>query len=397
MKKLNSSDDVIGADEDRSQIATIERSEKGTNMMQSERQLTTANRETMEKVKSRLWRISHSLSTVRNFQLAVKKFEKYLIVRGLTYGDALESPLKTLDNFAAWLDEHNASATTRTYISLVKKLLLADGAVIDHYRFREEVVLPKIKPLQDDKVNQEQIRRILLGLKNEKLKCLVMLMKDTCARPSEILGLRLSEFNLANDPPYLSIPAHLAKNDIPREAFFTQETKSVLMTYMQNRGVKNPSDFVFLNKQVDIHDEMEFQRILRTQVSRMTNEFRGILRKPGFKDLNEAIDKRGVDRRYRIHLYSVKKFAFTAMADALGELAARAIKGDKEYVLTYYKKSREERAEDYRKILPKLSIFGADEKSKLREQVEATIRKMKDKDMERLLEFIQNGKSLFRE
>ncbi len=44
-------------------------------------------------------------------------------------------------------------------------------------------------------------------------------------------------------------------------------------------------------------------------------------------------------------------------------MAARAIKGDKEYAMTYYKKSREERSEDYRRLMPKLSVFGIDEKS----------------------------------
>jgi len=30
----------------------------------------------------------------------------------------------------------------------------------------------------------------------------------------------------------------------------------------------------------------------------------------------------------------------------------RTIKGDKEYVFTYYRKRREERADDYRRVLP---------------------------------------------
>lgn len=102
----------------------------------------------------------------------------------------------------------------------------------------------------------------------------------------------------------------------------------------------------------------------------------------------------GSAKRYKIHIYSFKKFAFTRMADTLGEIAAHAITGHKAYLITYYKKSREERAEDYRKVMPKLSVFALDEKSKIRKQVEETIKTMKEEDMGRLLEFIKNGKNL---
>jgi hypothetical protein len=112
------------------------------------------------------------------------------------------------------------------------------------------------------------------------------------------------------------------------------------------------------------------------------------MRKPAFQEMNEEVKRRGKQKRYKIHIYSFKKFSFTRTADTIGEIAARAIKGDKEYVLTYYKKSREERAEDYRKVIPKVSVFTVDEKSKIRKQVEETIREMKDKDLATLLEFI---------
>jgi len=73
-------------------------------------------------------------------------------------------------------------------------------------------------------------------------------------------------------------------------------------------------------------------------------------------EFNEVVAGRG-ETRYKIHRYSFKKFAFTTMADILGEMATRTIKGDSEYVMTYYRKSREDRAEDYRKVIPKLLVF----------------------------------------
>jgi len=66
------------------------------------------------------------------------------------------------------------------------------------------------------------------------------------------------------------------------------------------------------------------------------------------------------------------------------------------YLFTYYKKSREERAEDYRKIIPKLSVFVPDDQTRIREQVEEAINTLKKEDLASVLEFI-NGKMPARE
>lgn len=77
------------------------------------------------------------------------------------------------------------------------------------------------------------------------------------------------------------------------------------------------------------------------------------------------------------------------MADELGEIAARAIKGDREYVLTYYRKSMEERAADYQRVIPKLSVFGSDEKYIVKDQIASKIKDMKDQDLARLQKFLE--------
>ncbi len=59
--------------------------------------------------------------------------------------------------------------------------------------------------------------------------------------------------------------------------------------------------------------------------------------------------------------------------------------------MTYYKKSREERAEDYRKVTPKLLIFS--ETKDVRQEFEDEVRKMSNDDLGKLLEFIKNGKN----
>jgi len=79
------------------------------------------------------------------------------------------------------------------------------------------------------------------------------------------------------------------------------------------------------------------------------------------------------------------------MVDVLGEMATRAIKGDSEYIMTYYRKSREERAEDYRKVTPKLTVFT--QTKDVRDNVEDEIRDMSKDELIGLLELLRNGKN----
>ncbi len=354
----------------------------------------SAKQEIIERLKSRLWRRSHSLNTVKTYKSAVKKFEKYLANKSLTYEDVVKAPIEYLDDFAAWLDADLAATTTNEYVCYVKRLLKNMGAIINEDHFKENVTLPKARVFMDDKVNEEQIRRIILASTNQRLKTVLMLMKDTPARPVEILGLKLGDFNLSYDPPFVTIPPYLAKNDIPREVFFTQETKTLLTSYIESEGIKSANQFIFLHSVVDELNEELFQKRLHELEHNIGIAFRTLLSSPEFKDLNEEVRQKGSAKRYKIHPYSFKKFSFTRTADILGELPARAIKGDSAYVLTYYKKSREERAEDYRKLTPKVSIFTMDEKSKIRKQVEETVKDMKDKDLAGLLEFMRTAKGL---
>ncbi len=221
-----------------------------------------------------------------------------------------------------------------------------------------------------------------------------MIEKDSQARPKEILTLKVRNFNLSHDPPYFNIEAEHAKNDWPRELFFTNETKEFVMRMIEHRKLK-PNDFLFLNRQdADELDEKAFQKYVVETRSQYSQTFRTTLEKK-LADLNEPVGGNRKMRRYKIHLYSFKKFAFTVMADTLGEMATRAIKGDKEYVLTYYKKNREERAKDYKKVTPKLLVFS--EEKNPRREFEDEVRNMSDADLDVLLEFVKNGKNQSRE
>jgi len=59
--------------------------------------------------------------------------------------------------------------------------------------------------------------------------------------------------------------------------------------------------------------------------------------------------------------------------------------------MTYYRKSREERAEDYSKVTPKLLAFS--QEKDVRQNVEDEIKNLSKDDLAGVLEFLRNGKT----
>ncbi len=343
----------------------------------------------LARLREKIWRRSHSLRSLNTFDIAVKNFEKFMNAKNFTYNDCMKSPIEILDDFSAWLDRHYASNTVINYVRHAKKVLKFLGATISADDFKERVTLPKTRPFEDDKVTKPQIRRIMIAATNLGLKVLLMLMKDTQIRPTEAVLLKVKDFDFTQNPPFVSIPAEAAKSDIPREVFFTAETRDALQGYIKAHN-RTANDYVFLGHVEYEQDEMKLQRRAMIAVNDLRNSFRLLLEKPEFQDLNEVANGRRKVNRYKIHIYSFKKFAFTAMADTLGMAATRAVKGDAEYVFTYYKKSHEERAAEYMKVVPKLSIF-TDETKSVREQIEDEMSKMSPEKLNKLLHLITEG------
>ncbi len=346
----------------------------------------------IKRLEERVWLKSHSLKSVEVFKSDMKLFNRFLVAENISWSQCIEDPINTLDSYVIWQDKGGyAGATIHRTIHFAKKLLKFSGSKITYDDFKDRITMPKKVPCMDDKVDREQIRKIVLTLKNIGLKVMLMLMKDTQARPAELLGLKVSDFNLAHDPPYFNIPAELAKSEIPRELFFTDETKQMLVTYLNSRERKN--GFVFLSNDIDDRDERAVQKMIGYIEHNYETTWRNLI-KSHFTDMNIVIrNKCPSGKRYKIHIYSFKKFAFTVMADVLGEIAARAIKGDREYVMTYYRKSRQERAEDYRKAMPKLSVFQAQEVKDIREQAREELDTMSKDDLKALLEYINSKRA----
>jgi len=220
-----------------------------------------------------------------------------------------------------------------------------------------------------------------------------MVMKYTMARPVEVTDLQLKHLHLDElELPYLKIPSELSKNDIPRELFFTLETKEVLESYLTEKSITEPDDYIFL-PDYKFTDEKDFQTTLMRRCITYATTFRKILKRKEFADMNKKVDGRHKVVRYEIHLYSFKKFAYTVVSNILGESAAKAMKGDSDYTQTYYKQTIEEKMRDCEKVIPGLSIFTPDPSIKTKQELISAVSGMSTEDQQGWLKSLRDSKN----
>ena len=352
--------------------------------------------EYMERIKNRLRRKSGNENTALMFESDIKQFLGYMRQKGYGHSDIEKEPKRIMEGFVSWLyDSNYASSTILLYFGFARLLLKEHDIKLtdDDVKY---IGLPKRMPFDDEKVSVEQIRRIVFACKHSGLRTLLMLMKDTMIRPRECVGLQLKHFNLEYEVPYLTVPYQLAKSKRTKELFFTYETKDLLVQHLKANRIDNPDDYVFLRKNYKYTDEKDFTKRRNVRVRQYVGTFRDILRKPEFADMNQVVDRpqtRSV--RYKIHPYSFKKFAYTVMSDVLSEAAVKSMKGDTDYALIYYKKSSDERLEDYKKVMSKLFVFDSSEDQllKQKEKTKLLVNNATPDQIERIFA-IMNGISL---
>jgi hypothetical protein len=86
----------------------------------------------------------------------------------------------------------------------------------------------------------------------------------------------------------------------------------------------------------------------------------------GWRTVIDCVEKAGLGKskettmheRRKIHPHSFRKFFFSRVVGVIGETAAHALMGHGSYMKTYYKRTEEDRAGDYLRCMPYLTVFG---------------------------------------
>ena len=248
------------------------------------------------------------------------------------------------DRFAAELDKAGLSSHSISgYVNRVKRYFAYNDVFLDMSIFRVKVGLPRVEGPDDRAPTVEEIRRILAWGKL-RTKALILVLASSGMRLGEAIKLKVGDIDFKSRPVKIRLsPKVASKTGEGRTAYISDEATDYLRQYLGER-INDAEAWVFPSE-ADGKRHMSEDRAWRTIID--------CVEKAGLGKAKETT----VHGRRKIHPHSFRKFFFSKVVGVIGETAAHAMMGHGSYLKTYYKRTEDERASDYLKCMPHLTIF----------------------------------------
>jgi len=305
--------------------------------------------------------ISHSKNTVKSYRTRIRLFRRFLRDRyNIDEYDLLDhlknrglDIFKVLKDFVIFLDKTGKSPRTiHLALSVNKGYLRHMGIKIDSEDLKQLVKIPKVIKIREIPLDKGIIIRLLRNAK-PKLQLTILVAVSTGMRIGEIVQLKISDIDFAQNPVKVYLRANTTKTRQSRETFLTTESSNALKDYLKryhgwDEGIK---DSTVLDKQI-------FSTIYRHRgpfiadsiIATLQTELRQLVR--AIPDLNVK-DENG---RQSIHLHSFRKYFRTTVGNVVGRDFAEAIIGHGFYMDTYYQLSDEKKRQMYLEAEPHLTV-----------------------------------------
>jgi integrase len=241
------------------------------------------------------------------------------------------------------------------------------GIKIDSEDLKHIVKVPKIVKIREKALDKEIISRLLRNAK-PKLQTVILVAVSSGMRIGEIVRLKISDVDFAQNPVKVYLRAETTKTRESRECFLTSEAANALRDYLKRyhgwfEGMNNPQVGKEIFSTIYRH---RGPFIAESIIKTLQTELRDLVR--SIPDLNVK-DENG---RQSIHLHSFRKYFRTVVGNKVGRDFAEAIIGHGFYMDTYYQLSDEKKKEMYLEVESLLTI--SDFKS-----VESNMKQINDK------------------
>jgi integrase len=253
-------------------------------------------------------------------------------------------PYKVFDRFEAELDRRGLSPRSiNGYVNRVRQYFAYNDVVLDKSVFRVKVGLPRVIEPDDRAPTVEEVRQILAWGKL-RTKALILVLASSGMRLGEAIRLRVRDVDFNSRPVRVKLsPKVASKTGEGRTAYISDEAAGYLRRYLGHR-IGEGEAWVFPSE-ADETRHMSEDRAWRTIIQ--------CVEKAGLGKDKETT----IHGRRRIHPHSFRKLFFSRVVGVIGETAAHAMMGHGSYLKTYYKRTEEERARDYLKCVPHLTVF----------------------------------------
>lgn len=213
-----------------------------------------------------------------------------------------------LDSFVSYLRGNGeisklSANTISLYIASVRSYLSYHDIDIVPAKFKRRVKLPKNHREDEQPIDAEDIRRILLSCNNRRLKAYLLVPASGGFRAMEALAMRYCDLDYSASPTKVKVRKEFAKNRVSREVYISDEATHFLKQWQdwKSRRTKKitSNDLVFVTgNSCDVK--------LSSVYSRFLQEFNNVLMVVGMDERKEGMKRRKITfHSFRRHLKGV--------------------------------------------------------------------------------------------
>jgi integrase len=227
--------------------------------------------ESMDKVKTFLDSIERNSRKSRdNYHLGLSRFQDFLdnyynqkqdqsytvetILQPLTKNEIDLYGL--LDSFVSYMMTLKLSVNSLTlYLAAVRSYFGYYDIDVIPAKFRRRVKMPKLPREDEEPLDSNDIRNILLHCNNRRLKSFLLVLASGGTRATEALAIRLKDIDFSVSPTKIHIRKEYAKTRVSRDIYISDEATSYLQQWIDWKyrekaeaewtKTKNEDDLVF--------------------------------------------------------------------------------------------------------------------------------------------------------
>jgi integrase len=267
--------------------------------------------------------LRNSVRSKYAYQYGLTHFQKFIAEKYSKYNlETIFEPLlkneinlyEILDGFVSYLLSVTPNLTSKSiklYMASVRSYLAYYDIDVIPSKFRRKVKMPKAYREDEQALDVNDIRKILLSCNNRRLKAYLLVLASGAMRAVEGLAIRLKDIDFSVSPTKIHIRKEYAKTRVARDIFISDEATHYLKQWLnwkydneKRPRTSNPDDLVF-TLQNSTNPNGVYVKILE--------EFEKLLDITGFGERKEGTKRR------KVTLHSLRRHAKSVISNQVNQ------------------------------------------------------------------------------
>lgn len=222
-----------------------------------------------------------------------------------------------LDRFVSYLQTISdlKRSSIHQYLAGIRSYLGYNDIDIANSKFKRRVTMPKNVQEEEQAVDQDDIRNILLKCNNRRLKAYILVLASSGVRAIEACAIRLCDLDFNQNPTRLHVRGEYTKTKVSRDIFISDEATRYLIDWIEYSFKINVNQIKNINGPrgeslvFQVHKNAS-SKTLDSIYQKLISQFHIVLSSAGLGGRKES------SKRRRITFHSLRRFVKTTISDS---------------------------------------------------------------------------------